>query len=66
MKRCWALDYVGKHECELVIDEQLYETEEEAYLARSQKLQPEYYDVTWYLTGELDDMFIYEILIIQN
>ena len=66
MRRYWALDYVDEHECELVVDGQLYETEEEACLARSQKLRPECYDVTWYLTGDLDDVFIYEILITQN
>ncbi len=58
MKRYWALDYVDEHECELVVDGQLYETEEEAYQARSQKPHPECYDVTWYLTGDLkDDVF---------
>ena len=41
MKRYWALDYVDEHECELVVDGQLYETEEEAYQARSQKPHPE-------------------------
>lgn len=66
MRSYWALDYVDEHKCELVVDGQLYETEEEAYLARSQKPHPERYDVIWYLTGELDDVFIYEILITQN
>ena len=55
MRRYWALDYVGEHDCELVVDGQLYETEEEAYQAQSQKLHPECYDVTWYLTGDLED-----------
>lgn len=58
MKRYWALDYVDEYECELVVDGQLYETEEEAYQARARKKYPERYDVTWYLKGDLEhDVF---------
>ena len=55
MRRYWALDYVDEHDCELVVDGRLYETEEEAYQAQSQKLHPARYDVILYLTGDLEN-----------
>ena len=53
MEKFWALDYVDEHECELVVDGQLYATEEEAYAAREALPHPERYDVTWYTKADL-------------
>lgn len=64
MKRFWALDYVDEYECELVVDEQLYETEGAAREARRQKEYPERYDITWYTKADLEtDVFGREVFI---
>lgn len=64
MEKFWALDYVDEYECELVVDAQLYATEEAALEARAQKKHPERYDITWYLKKDLeDDVFGCEICI---
>ena len=58
MEKFWALDYVDEYECELVVDAQLYATEEEAYAAREAKAHPERYDITWYTLADLEqDVF---------
>ena len=58
MEKFWALDYVDEYECELVVDGQLYATEEEAYAAREAMSHPERYDITWYTKADLkDDVF---------
>jgi hypothetical protein len=54
MEKCWALDYVDEYECELVVDAQLYATEE----ARAHMDHPERYDITWYTKLDLEkDVF---------
>lgn len=64
MEKFWALDYVDEYECELVVDGQLYATEEEAYAAREAMSHPERYDITWYTKADLeDDVFGCEIVI---
>lgn len=58
MKKYYALDYVNKLECELVYNDQLYLTEEEAEAARSKMRRPDLFDVTWYTLQDLqDDVF---------
>ena len=52
MKQFWALDYVDKYECELVYNDQLYNSWEEANAARLLIGRPELFDITKY--GELD------------
>ena len=62
MEKFWALDYVDEHECELVVDGQLYATEEEAYAAREALPHPERYDVTWYTKADLErDVFMCDV-----
>ena len=64
MEKFWALDYVDEYECELVVDGQLYATEEEAYAAREAMPHPERYDITWSTKADLeDDVFGCEIII---
>ncbi len=55
MEKFWALDYVDEYECELVVDGQLYATEEEAAAARELKRYPERYDISWYTKADLED-----------
>lgn len=58
MKKYYALDYVNELECELVYNDQLYLTEEEAEAARSKMRLPEMFDVSWYTFQDLqDDVF---------
>lgn len=67
MTKYWALDYVDDTECELVVDGQLYATEEEAYAARKTKKHPERYDVTWYTRVDLEtNVFEVEVYIDEN
>lgn len=55
----WALDYVNGElgECELVYNDQLYATEEEAEAARENTGHSDLFDITWY--SELDLAEIY-------
>lgn len=64
MEKFWALDYVDEYECELVVDGQLYETEEAALEARAQMEYPERYDISWYTKADLeDDVFCCDVII---
>lgn len=64
MEKFWALDYVDEYECELVVDNQLYVTEEDAYDALRMKSHPERYEVTWYTLGDLEkDVFCCDVRI---
>ena len=51
----WALDYINGCECELVYNNQLYATEEEAEAAAIATGRPELFDVTWYTELDLED-----------
>lgn len=51
----WALDYVDEESCELVVDNQLYLTEEDAREARQKLRHPEFYEVNWYSIRDLED-----------
>lgn len=55
----WALDYVNgqDNECELVYDDQLYATEEEAETARDATGRPDLFDVMWYTLADLDEIY---------
>ena len=64
----WALDYVNGQdgECELVYNDQLYATEEEANAAREATGRPDLFDVTWYTPLDLDDIYLHRVTILDN
>ena len=64
----WALDYVNGQdgECELVYNDQLYSTEEEANAAREATGRPDLFDVTWYTPLDLDDIYLHRVTILDN
>ena len=64
----WALDYVNGQdgECELVYNDQLYATEEEAYAAREANGRPDLFDVTWYTPLDLDEIYLHRVTILDN
>jgi len=69
MEIYWALDFIDDElgECELVCDNQLYATEEEAYHALSQVDRPDCFEVNWYSRLDLEeDIYGREILIDQD
>ena len=69
MTRYWAIDYVGECECELVIDDQLYATEDEAQMALEQMDDDnqKYYEINWYTLTDLeDDVYTAPIHIDEN
>lgn len=55
MTKYWAIDYVDDNECELVIGDQLYQTEEMARWALAQREDAEHYEVNWYTCQDLED-----------
>ena len=62
----WTLDYVNWQdgECELVYDDQLYKTEDEAKAAREATGRPDLFDVNWYTYLDLEeDVYGCEILV---
>lgn len=64
----WALDYVNDRdgEYELVYNDQLYATEEEAYAAREATGRPDLFDVTCYTPSDLDDIYLHCVTILDN
>ena len=64
----WALDYVNGQdgECELVYNDQLYATEEDAYAAREATGRPDLFDVTWYTPLDLDEVYCHHVTILDN
>ena len=52
MEMYWALDYVDDYECELVLGDQLYPTEE---AARAAAKNLENVEVNWYTLNDLED-----------
>lgn len=54
MEKYWALDYVDDEECEMIVNDQLYATEEEAARARDELEDPIHYEVTWYSIYDLE------------
>ena len=63
MEKYYALDYVCGElgECELVYNDQLYATEEEAEQARAAMPRPELFDVTWYGIKDLEEVYNTEV-----
>ena len=59
----WAIDYVGKDDCELVCDDQLYATEEEAQAVLARLPRPDLHEVSWYSIPDLSEIFGGEITI---
>ena len=55
----WALDYVNPvdDECELVYDDQLYASWEEAYAASQATGRPDLFDITMYRYIDLLDTY---------
>ena len=68
MKKYWALDYVNgqDNECELVYNDQLYATEEEAEAAREATGRPDLFDITWYTLADLEDVYANAVTILDN
>ena len=64
----WALDYVNGElgECELVYNDQLYATEEEAEAAREATGRPDLFDITWYTPLDLDEVYGRTVTILDN
>lgn len=62
----WALDYVDEETCELVVDNQLYKTEEEAIAALHKQSHPEHYEVNWYTIRDLEDSIFYDYVSIDD
>lgn len=54
MEKYWALDYVDDEECEMIVNDQLYATEEEAARARDELEDPTHYEVNWYSIYDLE------------
>lgn len=64
MTRYWALDYVTDRECELVVNDQLYATEDEAMDAVNDL---PYYEVNWYTLADLkEDVYGTDVEIDEN
>lgn len=57
MKRWYALDYIGHDECELVCNDQLYLTEEEAVAARKATGREGNFDISWYGIHDLEEIY---------
>ena len=53
----WVIDYINKDECELVCDDQLYATEEEAQAALERLPQPDLHEVNWYSLPDLYEIY---------
>lgn len=59
----YALDYVSSTECELVYDDQLYATEQEAEEARPNF---SYFEVNWYSLKDLEEIYNGPVTIDEN
>lgn len=61
----WAIDYVNGEaaECELVCDDQLYATEEEAQAVLEKLPRPDLHEVSWYSLPDLQEIYMSEISI---
>ena len=68
MEKYYALDYVCGElgECELVYNDQLYATEEEAEAAREATGRPDLFDITWYTPLDLDEVYGRTVTILDN
>lgn len=66
MDKYWALDYVSDLECELVCDDQLYASKEDAIKARLSTSRPDLFEVNWYTLGDLREMYNDEIFITSD
>lgn len=55
----WAIDYINSElaECELVCDDQLYATEEEAQAIIDKLPRRNLYEVNWYSKVDLYDVY---------
>lgn len=64
----YALDYVNGQdgECELVYNDQLYMTKEEAEAAREATGRPDLFDVTWYGEKDLEDVYMTKVKIDED
>ena len=57
MEKYWALDYIDEVSCELIVDDQLYKTYEEADAARAGLSSPWMYEITSYRYIDLLEVF---------
>ena len=54
----WAIDYVGDEECELILHDQLYETEAAAEAARQLLPEASSCEINWYSMPDLDEIYL--------
>ena len=68
MEKYWALDYVNDKlgECELIYEDQLYLTEEEAEAAARAMAHPELFEVTWYSMADLYEVYETDLIVIND
>lgn len=57
MEKYWALDYVDYYYCELVYDDQLYASPEEASAARAATGRPDLFEITPYRYVDLLEVY---------
>lgn len=62
----YALDFVNSEECDLVFEDQLYATEEEAAAARATMSCPECFDITPYRIIDLQDVYCGPVYVDEN
>ena len=57
----WAIDYINGElgECEVVYNDQVYKSEEEAAAARIATGRPDLFDVSWYTMPDLEEIYDY-------
>jgi len=65
MTKYYALDYINGElgECELVYNDQLYASEEEAAAAREQTGREDLFDINWYGIKDLEEIYNGEVTI---
>ena len=64
----WALDYVNgmDNECELIYNDKLYATEQDAEVARENTGRPDLFDITWYTLADLREVFNCKTLMVTD
>ena len=57
--RYWAVDYIGDTDCEIIVNDQLYASEEDAERARAAMAaeDEEDFEVNWYSDPDLREIF---------
>ena len=66
MKNYWAIDYVDSYDCELICDDQLYETEEAALEVMNKLPRPDLHEVTSYTPLDLPEIYGHKVTISED